>query len=117
MIVDQLDEAAVRNPPRVEHLTREPERLQKSVRVISSDRLLDELWPEQPPASGATALQVRVSELRKELGPAAGRLETTSPGYLLRVERGELDLERFSLLVEEADGAEEAMGTERLREA
>jgi DNA-binding SARP family transcriptional activator len=85
--------------------------------VVSSDRLLDELWPEKPPASGATALQVRVSQLRKELGPAAGRLETKSPGYVLRVERGELDLERFSQLVEEADGAEEAVAAERLREA
>jgi DNA-binding SARP family transcriptional activator len=85
--------------------------------VVSSDRLLDELWPEKPPASGATALQVRVSQLRKELGPAASRLETKSPGYVLRVERGELDLERFSQLVEEADGAEEAVAAERLREA
>src|SRR5262249_25508733 len=39
--------------------------------VVSSDRLLDELWGSEPPESGPTALQVRVSQLRKALGPAA----------------------------------------------
>src|SRR6266849_2871272 len=57
--------------------------------VVSSDRLLDELWVDGPPASGATALQVRVSQLRKALGPAGDRLETKTPGYLFRAERGE----------------------------
>src|SRR5260221_9632420 len=71
--------------------------------VVSGDRLLDELWPEGPPASGLTALQVRVSQLRKTLGPLAQRLETRPPGYVLRVERRELDLDVFSQLVEEAD--------------
>ena len=85
--------------------------------VVSSDRLLDELWADGPPASGATALQVRVSQLRKALGPAGERLETLPPGYLFRVERGELDLERFSQLVEEADGASPALAAERLRDA
>src|SRR6266852_9500543 len=85
--------------------------------VVSSDRLLDELWADGPPASGATALQVRVSQLRKALGPAGERLETKTPGYLFRAERGELDLERFSQLVEEADGAKDAVAAERLREA
>jgi DNA-binding SARP family transcriptional activator len=70
--------------------------------VVSSDRLLDELWGEAPPGSGATALQVRVSQLRKALGQAAERLETRPPGYVLRVEREELDLDCFSRLVEEA---------------
>ena len=43
--------------------------------VVSSDRLIDELWGEAPPASRRTALQVRVSQLRKALGKAgdAGR--------------------------------------------
>ena len=35
--------------------------------VVSADRLLDALWPEGPPPSGAAALQVRVSQLRKAL--------------------------------------------------
>jgi len=86
-------------------------------RVVSSDRLLDELWGDEPPGSGIRALQVRVSQLRKALGGAAERLETRPPGYLLRVGPGELDLERFTLLLEEADGAEPAAAAEKLREA
>jgi DNA-binding SARP family transcriptional activator len=85
--------------------------------VVSSDRLLDELWADGLPVSGATALQVRVSQLRKGLGPAGDRLETKAPGYLFRTERGELDLERFSRLVEETDGRAPAIVAERLREA
>ena len=85
--------------------------------VVSSDRLIDELWPDQPPASGATALQVRVSQLRKLLGAASERLETKPPGYLFRVGRDELDLERFSRLADEAEGAEPRVAAEKLREA
>jgi DNA-binding SARP family transcriptional activator len=85
--------------------------------VVSSDRLVDELWGEEPPESGPTALQVRVSQLRKALGPAAARLETRTPGYVLRVESGELDLERFQRLVAEADGANPEGAAETLVEA
>jgi DNA-binding SARP family transcriptional activator len=85
--------------------------------VVSSDRLLDELWPEEPPSSGVAALQVRVSQLRKALVLAAERLETRPPGYVLRLGQNELDLERFSRLVAEADGAEPAVAAEQLREA
>src|SRR5438105_5612355 len=85
--------------------------------IVSSDRLLDELWADEPPASGATALQVRVSQLRKALGPAGGRLETKTPGYLFRVEREEFDLERFSQLVAEAEGKAPKIASERLSAA
>src|SRR5438874_11512228 len=63
--------------------------------VVSSDLLIDELWGEEPPASGPTALQVRVSQLRKALGRAAERLETTAPGYVLRVGPDQPDLARL----------------------
>src|SRR4051794_2931913 len=85
--------------------------------VVSNDRLIDELWPAEPPASGPAALQVRVSQLRKTLGAAAERIETKPPGYLLRVGADELDLERFSRLVDEADGAEPAVASQKLRQA
>src|SRR5439155_5669070 len=67
--------------------------------VVSSDRLIDALWPERPPETAAKALQVYVSQLRKLLGKK--RLETKAPGYLLRVEEGELDLEGCRRLAEE----------------
>src|SRR5438309_1714476 len=48
-------------------------------------------------APAASALQVYVSALRKLLGPS--RIETSPAGYLLRLEAGELDLERFERLL------------------
>jgi DNA-binding SARP family transcriptional activator len=68
-------------------------------RVVSSDRLISALWEDQPPETAQKALQVYVSQLRKVLGKE--RLETRAPGYLLRVEDGELDLDRFTRLSEE----------------
>ena len=60
--------------------------------VVSSDRLIEELWGGAEDAS--KALQVAISRLRKALGPA-GPLVTRPPGYELRLERGSLDLDRF----------------------
>jgi DNA-binding SARP family transcriptional activator/tetratricopeptide (TPR) repeat protein len=74
-------------------------------RVVSSDRLIDALWEDAPPATAVKALQLYVSQLRQLLGKE--RVLTKPPGYLLRVECDELDLERFQRLREEG----------RLREA
>jgi DNA-binding SARP family transcriptional activator len=65
--------------------------------VVSSDELLESLWDEQPPGTALKALQVYISQLRKALGKE--RILTRVPGYELRVEPGELDLERFKTLV------------------
>jgi DNA-binding SARP family transcriptional activator len=85
--------------------------------ILSKDLLIDWLWGEEPPGSGVTALQVRVSQLRKALGADAGRLETKPPGYLLRVGPSELDLDHFSRLVAEAAAADPVAAAEQLREA
>jgi DNA-binding SARP family transcriptional activator len=68
--------------------------------VVATERLIDELWADEPPARATKTLQVYVSQLRKALGP--DRLVTRPPGYLLRVEKGELDLERFEQLTGDA---------------
>jgi DNA-binding SARP family transcriptional activator/pimeloyl-ACP methyl ester carboxylesterase len=75
--------------------------------VVSSDRLLEELWPGQPPDRATDSLQVRLSELRRALrsAGAADRLVTQPPGYLLRVAPGELDALRFEQLAAEGDAA------------
>src|SRR6185503_13853996 len=76
-------------------------------RVVSRERLIGELFVEQSVNSADHALRNHVSRLRKVLGAAATtepRLVARPPGYLLRVESGELDLERFEQLV--ADGHE-----------
>lgn len=71
--------------------------------VVSSDRLIDLLWGENPPGSAAKVLQVYVSQLRKILEPDTGGehgvLVTTPPGYVLRTERDAFDLHRFEDLV------------------
>jgi len=66
--------------------------------VVSADRLIDELWGEDPPERAAAALRVNVSRLRKALPQDV--LTTRSPGYVLRVEPDQLDLHRFERLVD-----------------
>ena len=94
--------------------------------VVSSDRLIEELWGERPPASAAKSLQVHVSRLRHALDgePGSGTdgvIVTRGGGYLIRVGAGELDRARFERLVEEGraalvEGAPER-ALELLREA
>jgi YVTN family beta-propeller protein len=82
---------------------------------VPRERLIDELWGGEPPDTARTALQVHVSQLRKLLG--SDRIETRSPGYALRLESGELDLERFEALVAQARGLEPAAASAALRQA
>jgi DNA-binding SARP family transcriptional activator len=83
--------------------------------VVSTDRLLDELWGERPPKTAGASLQNAVSQLRRLLGP--DRLLTRPPGYVLEVEAEELDLARFERLVAQARGAEPEQRARQLREA
>src|SRR4051794_16239037 len=71
--------------------------------VVSSDKLIDTLWGERPPESAPKLVQGFVSSLRRVLGD--GRLETRAPGYRLRVEEGERDVDRFEALLAEARSA------------
>ena len=65
--------------------------------VVPIDRLIDALWENEAPETSRKALQVYISQLRKVLG--SERLETKRPGYLLRLESDELDVEHFEQLV------------------
>ena len=51
-------------------------------RVVGVDRLVDALWPDDPPDDAAQALYNHVSRLRGDLG--AGRRPTRPPGRRLR---------------------------------
>jgi DNA-binding SARP family transcriptional activator len=73
--------------------------------ALSSDRLIDELWGEEPPEAGSAALRVRVSQLRRALGPAGELLVTRPPGYALAAAPEQVDLRRFERLVEAGDRA------------
>ena len=73
-------------------------------RVVSIDRLADQLYAGRAPVTAATQVHRQISELRKTLGVDA-RLETRSPGYVIHVESGQLDLKQFERLTEEAGRA------------
>ena len=83
--------------------------------VVSRDRLIDELFGEARPESADHALRVQLSRLRKTLGAAGQqqRLLASPPGYLLRVEWGELDLHVFEQLLDAGRQALEEGDAER----
>jgi len=69
-------------------------------RVVSVDRLADDLYAGAPPVTAVTQVQRQISELRKLLGAAT--IETRPPGYVIHVAPEHLDLRRFEQAVEEA---------------
>ncbi len=84
--------------------------------IVSSDRLIDELWGAQPPRAASNALQYHVSQLRKALAPD-GLIETREPGYLIRLEPDQLDLLRFERLLVDAQNAPKEHAARLLGEA
>jgi DNA-binding SARP family transcriptional activator len=77
--------------------------------VVPVGRLIDELWPEQPPDAAVGTLQAYVSRLRKALrGDAADTggepIVYDHGGYLLDVGRDQIDSHRFDFLVVEGQG-------------
>jgi YVTN family beta-propeller protein len=82
--------------------------------VVSTDRLIDALWGDRPPASALNSVRVYVSHLRRALGN--GRLLTRGRGYLLTVELEQVDLGRFERLVAEGREALAAGEAERAAE-
>ena len=86
-------------------------------RVVPTERLIDELWGDTPPETARSALQVYIAGLRKALGDGSA-LRTRAPGYVLDVEPGALDLDRFTALRAEAQAAgDEERRSELLGEA
>ena len=87
-------------------------------RVVPTERLIDELWGDAPPETARSALQVYVAGLRKALGEDGASLRTQSPGYVLDLDAGALDLQTFSELRAEArDAAEPGRAADALHEA
>ena len=84
--------------------------------VVSTDRLVEELWAGQPPKTAVGSLQNLVSELRKALGPDV--LHTRAPGYVLDVDPELVDVHRFQRLVARAgEGKDPELRATQLREA
>lgn len=84
--------------------------LLSSNQVVATDRLIDLIWGETAPRTAAHSVQIYVSALRKLFADEGGRIETQSPGYVLKVRPEELDSLRFQAMVESGE-------VERLRSA
>jgi DNA-binding SARP family transcriptional activator len=104
----------------------------KAGQVVSSDRLVDELWGEHPPANAANALQSHIARLRRLLpvpAPGSGSgsgeshyewLVTRPLGYALRLGRSGTDAQRFHHLTARGRSlaaTDPARSAEVLREA
>lgn len=62
--------------------------------VVSIDRLIDGLYGADPPRAAGNALQAQVSRLRGRLG--ADLIQRCPTGYRLDVDRGHVDVHRFT---------------------
>ena len=78
-------------------------------RVVSIERLAEELYGTDTPVSAVTQVHRQVSELRRVLDAQGASdesvIETRPPGYLIRVDSDGLDLHRFEGLTTRAAGA------------
>jgi DNA-binding SARP family transcriptional activator len=69
-------------------------------RVVSVERLADDLYSGAAPVTAVTQVQRQISELRKVLGTST--IETRAPGYVIRLAPEQLDLKRFELRADDA---------------
>src|SRR6266446_3229659 len=78
---------------------------------VAAERIVDELWGEDPPRTAGTAVQGLVSRLRRALEPGRARggaselLLTVGSGYRLAIEPESVDADRFKRLLDEARDA------------
>ncbi|MEU9384594.1 AfsR/SARP family transcriptional regulator, partial [Streptomyces sp. NPDC048279] len=73
-------------------------------RIVSVGSVKDALWGGAPPVSAQASLHNHVTRLRRLLDDPE-RLRAVPPGYLLRVDGGELDVEVFDTRVAQARAA------------
>jgi basic membrane lipoprotein Med (substrate-binding protein (PBP1-ABC) superfamily)/DNA-binding SARP family transcriptional activator len=81
--------------------------------VVPVERLVDEVWGEDPPPSAAHSLEAYVSRLRQTLVPRGVALERRGGGYSIDLGDAVLDARLFEALLGEASQAEAAGDAER----
>ena len=77
-------------------------------RIVSVDRLIDEVWDESPPATARAQIQICISSLRRvfaRAGLPSDILVTRPPGYQLHIDDSSLDLATFERWVAEGRAA------------
>ena len=82
--------------------------------LVPTDRLVDDMWGDAPPKHATTSLYNGLTTIRKIVGDA---LVTRAPGYVLHIERDQLDALRFEDLLAGARQQEPAARAASLREA
>ncbi len=86
-------------------------------RVVSVDRIADDLYAGAAPVTALKQVQRQISDLRKGLG-STSTIETRSPGYTIRLASEQLDLTMFERLTAEAlDAHEPEQAADLLRRA
>ena len=75
-------------------------------RIVPAERLIEDVWGEEPPETARNVMQSYVSRLRKLLGD--GRIEGRGAGYVLSVAPEEIDASRFEALVRQGKASVES---------
>ena len=83
--------------------------------VVSTDRLCDELWGNNPPADPLGVLQSHLSRLRRALRPEA-EIVARPPGYVLQIPDEMIDAGRFEQLCKRASSSSNPKATVELLE-
>ncbi len=83
-------------------------------KVVPTDRLVTAIYGEDPPPTARSQVQIGISSIRRLLASYDGNIvTTTAPGYILRINSGELDSQLFDELVANARAARESDQRER----
>ena len=78
---------------------------------VAAERIIDELWGEDPPRTAGTVVQGLISRLRRSLEPGRAKagpsaiLKTAGTGYCLAIAPESVDANRFKGLLDRARGA------------
>ncbi|MFZ0158082.1 MAG: BTAD domain-containing putative transcriptional regulator [Kineosporiaceae bacterium] len=84
-------------------------------RVVALDRLVDEVWSDEPPSRATLSLQSYVARLRRVLAAGgdvdAPRILTRPPGWILTLDPEQVDVTRFEGLISAARRALGSGGT------
>src|SRR5713101_10132272 len=78
---------------------------------VAAERIVDELWGEDPPRTAGTVVQALISRLRRSLEPGRAKagpsaiLKTAGTGYCLAIAPESVDANRFKGLLDRARGA------------
>ncbi|MEV4176345.1 BTAD domain-containing putative transcriptional regulator [Nonomuraea sp. NPDC049709] len=79
-------------------------------KLVTTQRLMDLIWPEAPPPTARGIVQGHVSRLRITLAGADAKtvsLTSHGAGYCLRCDAGRIDVHRFHTLVQQARGSDD----------